>query len=204
MGSVDGQGDEREHPQHWVTLSPFYMQEHEVTNAEYRRFDPNHDADAPNDHPVVNVSWFDAMAYAQWLGGSLPTEAQWEFSARGKEGREYPWGNETLTPDRANYGGNVRSTTRVKSYPKGATPEGIYDLAGNVWEWCRDWYGDYRGEEQTDPVGPDSGSFRVLRGGAFYNCPGHLRAAYRINYVPQNRNDRIGFRVVWSAAGGQN
>ena len=201
MGSdVGDQGRE-----HWVSLSPFYIQEHPVTNAEYQRFRPEHQfPKGKEDHPVVNVSWAEAMAHAQWLGGSLPTEAQWEFAARGTEGRHYPWGESEPTSERANYlATGKEGTTPVKSFPKGATPEGIHDLAGNVCEWCRDWYGPYEGEEERDPVGPQGGSFRVLRGGGFSSIPETLRAACRGRYHPVGRFD-IGFRVAWSAAGGQN
>lgn len=141
---------------HRVMLSPFYIQEHEVTIAEYRRFAPTHEEDAPDNHPVVEVSWHDAMAYAVWIGGSLPTEAQWEFAARGSEGRTYPWGDEPPTPERTNYGeiDETAPVKPVKSFPEGATPDLIYDLMGNAWEWCRDWDGSYQEGEQKDPLGP--------------------------------------------------
>ena len=184
--------------QHRVTVSSFWMQEHEVSNAEYRRFDP----ERGDDHlPVVYVNWYEAYAYAAWLGGSLPTEAQWEFAARGRDGREYPWGDETPTCDRANYSDCNDRFVAVKSYDAGATPEGIYDLAGNVWEWCRDWYGPYSATEQTDPPGPPSGPARVLRGGSFVSAPGRLRAANR-GSGPDNRGGSYGFRVAWASSGG--
>ena len=130
MGSPEGVGDPDERRQHQVTVPPFWIQEHEVTNAEYWRFDPSHDRFAPGDHPVVNVSWYEAVAYAAWLGGSLPTEAQWEFAARGKEGRVYPWGD-TPEPscDRANIntcGGRLAAVKRGRE--RGKTPEGVYRL----------------------------------------------------------------------------
>ena len=131
-----------------MTVSPFRIQEHEVTNAEYRRFlsqsqpDPNHDYEAAQDLPVVNVTWYDAMAYAAWLGGSLPTEAQWEFAARGTKGRTYPWGEQAPECDRANFKEcqpDGLKPIKIRR-EEGKTPEGVYDLAGNVWEWCRDWF----------------------------------------------------------------
>ena len=145
------------------------------------------------------------MAYAEWLGGSLPTEAQREFAARGTEGRKYPWGDEEPTPELVNFGGNVGDTTSVKSYPKGTTPEGVHDLAGNVWEWCRDRYGMYPFGEQADPVGSENGSNRVLRGGSFDSDPDELRSAYRSGSLPTGSKHwfcRYGVRVAWSAARG--
>jgi formylglycine-generating enzyme required for sulfatase activity len=200
-----GEG-EGEHP---VTVSPFRIQEHEVTNAEYRRFlsqsepDPNHDYEAAPDLPVVNVTWYDAVAYAAWLGGSLPTEAQWEFAARGTKGRTYPWGEQAPECDRANFKGCQPDGPKpIKTLREdGKTPEGVYDLAGNVWEWCRDWFAEYPGSEQTDPLGPASGSARVLRGGSFNSSPELLRGAYRYQFSAYDRVDYNGFRVVWSAAG---
>ncbi len=195
-----------ERPQHQVTLSDFYLQEHEVTNGEYRRFDPDHRPDARDNHPVGYVSWGDAMAYAEWLGGTLPTEAQWEFAARGRDGRKYPWGDEDVTCERANYAECERTAVAVKSYEAGATPEGIYDLAGNVWEWCLDWYAPYESTGQTDPTGPAESSLsrpaRVLRGGSFSFNPWYLRAAIRFNYYPDVRGVNIGFRVAWASSGG--
>jgi hypothetical protein len=203
MGSPNGVGDD-ERPQHRVTVSAFRMQEHEVTNEEYRHFDPGHDQGARDDLPVVNVSWFEAMAYAAWLGGSLPTEAQWEFAARGKAGREYPWGKEpNPTCARANFDDCGFALRPVKAGREGGkTPEGVYDLAGNVWEWCRDWYGNYSGEEQKDPIGPASGSARVVRGGSFNDLPGFVRGAFRYKDLPGDRDESFGLRVVWSSAGG--
>ena len=150
MGRTEGAGESDERPQHRVTVSPFRIQEHEVTNEEYRRFlgvgpitflnekerDPNHDYEAAGNLPVVNVSWHEAMAYAAWLGGSLPTEAQWEFAARGKEGRTYPWGEDTPSAkcERANSGDcRPRGLKPVKTGREGGkTPEGVYDLIGNI------------------------------------------------------------------------
>jgi formylglycine-generating enzyme required for sulfatase activity len=200
MGSPPDAGDPYERPQHRVTVSRFYIQEHEVTNAEYRRFDPNHDRLAPDDHPVVNVTWYEAAAYAAWIGGSLPTEAQWEFAARGADGRIYPWGNDDPTCARANFrgcGAVVRPIGDGRA--GGQTPEQVHDLAGNVWEWCRDWSVEYGAEQQTDPLGPPSGSARVVRGGSFFNLPYDLRGVNRYRSAPDVRNVSLGFRVVWSA-----
>ena len=167
-------------------VSPFYLQQHEVTNSEYRRFDPSRDASAPGDHPAANVSWYDAMAYAAWLGGSLPTETQWEFAARGQAGRPYPWGGQRPTPTRANYDHDqngetgARGTAPVGSFPDGATPERIHDLAGNVWEWCR-----------------DGANTRVLRGGSFFNDERYLASTGRNFLHPDARESLVGFRVAW-------
>jgi len=172
-----------------VRVAPFFLQQHEVTNAEYRRFDPRHDSGAPADHPVVGVSWYDAMAYAAWLGGSLPSEAQWEFAARGPVGRTYPWGNEKPSRTRANYDhqgsgdGRELGTAPVGSFPEGATPERVHDLAGNVWEWCRDGL-------------PNA---RVLKGGSFFNGERYLAAAPRNTLHPDGSESVVGFRVAWRA-----
>jgi len=167
MGSNDPEAGNDEQPVHRVYVDAFYMDVHEVTNLEYKRFvlkNPQwqkdriprslHDGDylrhwngtdyprGKADHPVVFVSWYGAMAYAHWVGKRLPTEAEWEKAARGgDEGLKYPWGN-TITPVRANYGNNVRDTRAVGSYA--ANGYGLRDMAGNVWEWCLDAYdGDF-------------------------------------------------------------
>lgn len=206
MGSPSGVGNSDEHPSHRVTLSRFLIQEHEVTNEEYRRFEPTHDpqADAKplsQKLPVANVSWYDAMAYAFWLGGSLPTEAQWEFTARGGVGRTYPWGDRPQPScDRANFISCPGGLKPVKAgRERGGTPEQVYDLAGNVLEWCRDWRAEYEARDQTNPVGPLSGTFRLLRGGSFDYAGRDLRAALRHNYLsPGSREYDVGFRVVVS------
>jgi formylglycine-generating enzyme required for sulfatase activity len=201
IGGQKAKAHRREAPQHLVTVSPFKMQARVVTNGEYRRFDPEHDPDEPAFLPVVRVSWYEALAYSVWLGGSLPTEAQWEFAARGREGRTYPWGEQRLTTARANY--RSGRLAPVGSYPLGATPEGIQDMAGNVWEWCFDRYGPYTWREMTDPIGPEHGSSRVLRGGSYSYPARGLRAAFRSCRLPEHQRDYVGFRVAWWPLEGQ-
>ncbi len=201
MGSPDGVGQDTERPQHWVELSPFYIQQYEVTNEEYRLFDPDHDFPVGKErHPVVSVNWFEARDYAAWLGGTLPTEAQWEFTARGEEGRDYPWGAEPPKLGiHGNFGGMDGETKPVGDHPDGATPLGVHDMAGNVWEWCSDWYGPYPANAEKDPVGPDTGPRQVVRGGAFGVNEWNVRAASRNGPYPDFRFDSFGFRVVVSS-----
>ena len=221
MGSSDV---DRAQPVHTVRLGPFEISRYPVTNAEYARYvseqqasPPRHwtDATIPDGlerHPVVNVSWDAAGDYCTWLATkregtvTLPTEAQWEYAAAGAQGRRYPWADDDDEPTdkHANFGDTVGTTTPVGSYPKGATPEGVHDLAGNVWEWCSDWYGSYEAGDQTDPAGPETGNRRVLRGGAFSNDPDALRCAYRGYGRPVYAGLGIGFRCVVVASGGQN
>lgn len=204
MGQPEPSDNGNDAVAHRVRVSPFYIQPHEVTNAEYRRFDPSHDPTAPDDHPVVNVSWFDAMAYAAWLGGSLPTEAQWELAARGIDGRPYPWGDESPTSRHANFDGT--GTTPVGSFPAGSTPEGVDDLAGNVWEWCRDGSTPSPATPLqpsailVDPVGATNARTRVLKGGSYFNDERFLSAAGRNFLHPGARESVVGFRVVWPAS----
>lgn len=187
-----------------VEVSPFYLGQHEVTVAEYRRFKPSHEPSAPGNHPVTHVSWFDAMTYAAWLGGSLPTEAQWEFAARGTTGRTYPWGNETPSPRRANY--QSGGAMPVGSFPDGATPDQLYDLAGNVWEWCRDGSSPAASTALqpnavlVDPVGNMDTSTRVLKGGSYFNDERFLTNARRNFLHPDAAESVVGFRVAWPAS----
>ncbi len=172
----------------------------------------------PN-RPVVSVSWFEATAYCAWLTERrratglarsrrervrLPTEAEWEFAARGVEGRRYPWGKTKPEPELLNFDRNIGAPTPVGIYPKGATTEGVLDLAGNVWEWCADWYsGDYypdclaRGTV-SNPEAPEQGNRRLRRGGSWGSGTGLARAAVRDDYgLPVNRDlDVVGFRVL--------
>jgi formylglycine-generating enzyme required for sulfatase activity len=205
MGSPAGQGSEDEHPQHQVTLDGYWIDRTEVTNAQYRRCveagacaqagcmgDSSYNADA---QPVVCVSWEDAAAYCGWAGARLPTEAEWEKAARGTEGRTYPWGDEAPDCGRANYSGCEGRPSGVGSHPGGASPYGVLDMAGNVWEWVSDWYdGSYYGRSPAgNPQGPESGQYRVLRGGSCYNVSDFVRSAYRGGYIPGDRCD-VGFR----------
>jgi formylglycine-generating enzyme required for sulfatase activity len=180
--------------------------------------------------PVVGVSWYEAMAYCNWWTQHyadewlqrhrdwfpnakaaqmhLATEAQWEFAGRRDTGRKYPWGNEPLSPQRLNYNDKIKSTTEVGNYPQGATPDSteeqkIFDMAGNVWEWCRDWYGERYYDECKkqgtfeDPEGSPSGTSRVVRGGSWAgDSPRLFRAANRSGVLPLYRDYVIGFRVV--------
>ena len=202
MGSDDGADDER--PVHRVTMSGFWIQEHEVTNEEYRRFDAGHQFPSGQErYPVVAVSWQQAIDYASSRGGSLPTEAQWEFAARGAAGRTYPWGERAPTCQLAQVDGcGETASIPVMSRPDGATPEGVHDLAGNVWEWVRDWYGPYEASDALDPTGAQSGSSRLLRGGDFESSAVALRGSFRNSFFPVLVSDGFGFRVAW--AGGQN
>jgi len=221
MGSADGSDDEK--PVHRVVLDEYLIAKYEVTNAQYRAFvkatgrkDPPQPSDGYgylnyfgdsryDDYPVVDVSWEDAKAYCDWAGLALPTEAQWEYAARGKSGRKYPWGDEEPDASRAQYGKSGNSgdyTKRVGSFPKGASAVGALDMGGNVWEWCGDWYGEKYyggcGDGMRNPIGPDSGSSRVLRGGSWVYNVANLRGSFRGRFVPGGRNDYFGFRAARS------
>jgi formylglycine-generating enzyme required for sulfatase activity len=205
---------EDEIPVHRVYLDAFFIDETPVTNAEYKRFlDAKPDYPAPPgwdkkrrtfpprkaDHPVVNVSWEDANAYARWAGKQLPTEAQWEKAARGIDRRRYPWGDE-FDPTRCNsWETAIFDTTPVARYaPRGNSPYGVMDMAGNVWEWCADWYAAdyYQHSPSHNPAGPTDGILRVLRGGAWSSDRSDLRAANRGLYYPRYSNVLVGFRCV--------
>jgi formylglycine-generating enzyme required for sulfatase activity len=204
MGSAEGNDDER--PVHTVALDAFWIDRTEVTNAQYALCVGDgicdeasfvNDADLNgDDYPVVGVSWYDADTYCEWVDARLPTEAEWEYAARGPEGHIYPWGDEDPTCDLAQYGECSGRTVPVGSLPDGASWCGALDLAGNVWEWVADWYGDYPSGVLTNPTGPSSGEWRVLRGGSWYNDPEDVRGAFRVRYLPGTRLGSLGFRCA--------
>ena len=206
-------GGEWERPQHRVTLSPFRMLIHPVTNSQFRRLTPRLSAwehlgieeyvDLPDDdRPVVNVNWYQAYAYAAWLGGRLPTEAEWEYAARAGCAHDYcdRNGRETTLKRVAWFKDNTRSLRLVKK--REPNPWGLYDLHGSVWEWVADVHGDYPEDPQTDPWGTSGGrrQARVLRGGSWMNAAWSLRTACRKERSPLRvgrfDDPPIGFRVV--------
>jgi sulfatase modifying factor 1 len=203
-----------EKPRHRVRIAQgLWLGATPVTVAAYKRFvgerprfkmpsPPDFNPDwSKTDHPIVRVTWDEAKAYCEWAGGRLPTEAESEYAARGgKDGLKYPWGNQ-ITPENANYSGSTwKGTSPVRSYAANAW--GLYDMAGNVWEWVADWYDENyyatlpsEGPAE-DPRGPQSGKARVLRGGSFGNVSRNLRAANRNWNEPDFRDYYIGFRCV--------
>ena len=204
MGSDKGDSDER--PVHTVYLDAFYIDRTEVTNARYRACVKAEACDAPSNttyydnadyaqHPVVYVSWNDADAYCRWAGKRLPTEAEWEKAARGTDGRTYPWG-EGIDCDHAQYDGCAGKTVSVESNPKGASPYGALDMVGNVWEWLADWYNSdyYDQSPRSNPRGPNSGEYRVLRGGSWNFQPNDVRGAERGMRHPDEPSPVAGFR----------
>lgn len=155
--------------------------------------------DSKQTHPVVLVSWQDASAYCSWAGRKLPSEAQWEKAARGMDGRIYPWGNDTPTCKLANFNQKdypcVGSTSIVGSYPEGASPYGVFDMAGNVNEWVEDWYGLYSPDDQVNPGGPTSGVHRIIRGGSWSWIDHGLMSFRRHRYYGSSyRGVDLGFR----------
>lgn len=204
-----------------VRVSPYWLASTPVTNEQYGRFLAATEHEEPETwrdrrfsdphQPVVNVSWIDAVAYCEWLSASnpdgytfeLPSEAQWEFAARGPESQRYPWGESPPSDRLACYGLNHQEDKPavVGSYPEGAGPFGHLDLAGLVWEWCRDaWETDlsrWAKGEPLDPVGQGDENLRPLRGGAWWYVAGGLRSAIRSVDRPGNRDDHFGFRLLW-------
>jgi len=210
-------------PFHTVYLDAFYMDIHPVTNEQYKKFIDATGHKAPSfwndekynkpDYPVVGVSWYDAIAYAEWAEKRLPTEAEWEKAARGGlVGKKYVWGDEWPPPNRAGNFDDEKSITNsvIEGYSDGydrTSPVGsfkpngygLYDMVGNVWEWCADWYDSeyYPKSPKANPKGPDSGQYKVYRGGAWSDSDPALRVAVRTHEKPEtNACIDFGFRCV--------
>lgn len=201
------------HDAHSVYVGAYYVATYPVTNSAYQEFvdatghpPPKHWSHGRwrqllGDHPVVNVSWYDAATYCRWLTGvngqvhRLLTEAEWEKAARGTDGRVYPWGDD-FDETRCNSweAGNGR-TMPVDAFAAGASPYGVIDLVGNVWEWCSSLYAPYPYCADDGRENPEAGGWRVLRGGSWYDTEWGTRAARRLSSNPEHASHNTGFRV---------
>jgi len=230
MGAVPGDdgADSDESPRHRVEITkPFYIGAYEVTQEQWQRVMGNNPSYFKGSNlPVEQVSWNDAVSFCEKLSRMdgeryrLPTEAEWEYAARGGiEGKKYVWGDQSMPIVNGLKQANVADVSAKRKYsdltifagyddgftetsPVGSfAPNGygLYDMAGNVWEWCSDWYNSgYYGTTATlrDPKGPEQGEVRVLRGGSWFGVPWYLRSSYRLRNTPDNRSGSIGFRIL--------
>ncbi|MBI5942822.1 MAG: SUMF1/EgtB/PvdO family nonheme iron enzyme [Chloroflexi bacterium] len=212
MGS-DIKADEQ--PIHAVTLDAYWIDQTEVTNSMYAQCVKANVCRPPRkatsntreiyfynpafaNYPVISVSWNDANEYCSWAGRRLPTEAEWEKAARGTDGRAYPWGNVEPFSNFLNL--EIPDTAEVGAYPDGASVYGIMDMSGNVWEWVADWYAEdyYQSSPASNPLGPESGELRVLRGGSWYSLDHNVRTSQRYMNGPRFNLPSIGFRCAES------
>jgi formylglycine-generating enzyme required for sulfatase activity len=220
IGSEDEDATPNERPTSHITVSRFYISRYLITNADYEQFDRGHAgkrAPATGDkHPVVHVSSLDAIKFCNWLSTRerrkyrLPTEAEWEYAAKGSDGRKFPWGNQDGRGDLANFADRntvfawsdreidcgYAESSPVGAFPLGASPFGLEDMAGNVWEWCLDYYEPYRSGPKINPRGPTIGAKRVYRGGSWKSRFSSLRTTVRGSNVPSFSCNDLGFRIV--------
>ena len=202
-----------EEPVHKVELDAFYIDKYEVTNAQYKACEEDGACSPPrsslsntrqsyygneefDDHPVIQVNWHQANAYCQWRAARLPTEAEWEKAARGTDGRTYPWGEE-LNETFANFHWQVGDTSAVGSYESGTSPYGVYDMAGNVWEWVSSLHAPYPYRADDGREALDADGLRVVRGGGWgHEGDNSVSASYRFAYDPGSTNIDLGFRCA--------
>ncbi|MDQ3119226.1 MAG: formylglycine-generating enzyme family protein [Verrucomicrobiota bacterium] len=220
MGSEAVDAGPNERPLTKITLSRFYMSRFPITNAEYEQFDPLHARKrapgAGDQHPIVYVTSLEAIKFCHWLSTRerkkyrLPSEAEWEFAARGADGRRFPWGNHERRGDLGNFADKntvfawsereisdgYPESSPVGAFPLGVSPFGMEDMAGNVWEWCLDYLETYRGTARVNPRGATSGVKRVYRGGSWKSRFNNLRATARGSNVPNYSCNDLGFRIV--------
>jgi formylglycine-generating enzyme required for sulfatase activity len=210
-----GRRSYNESPVHAVTLDGFWLDRTEATNAQYAlcvedgACRPSRLANNAiyngDDYPVAGIPWQDAADYCAWAGGRLPSEAEWEYAARGTERRIYPWGDAfdcaggNLEDDFTGCDDGYAHTAPVGSFPAGVSWCGALDLAGNVWEWAADWYGDYPSAPGSNPSGPAAGELNVLRGGSWGYDQDGVRAAYRYPVPPDADYLGVGLRCAVSA-----
>lgn len=211
----------KEMPIREIELSTFKIGKYPVTVHEYKKFVDVNGYDneqywnyggygmfyEPKDwsyqlqyltRPVVYVSWYEAKAYANWKGCNLPSEAQWERTAKGycKTYRKYSWGNTMPSRNKLNFDMNVGYQTPVGIFPEDCTVEGVYEMAGNVSEWCNDWFDEYSLIDLKNPKGPEDGIYKVIRGGNWKFKKEYCRSASRNCDYPNNRNSLVGIRLV--------
>jgi formylglycine-generating enzyme required for sulfatase activity len=220
MGSDAPEAAPNEKPTTRVTISRFFLSRYLITNADYEQFDPTHARKrapgAGDRHPVVYVSSLDAIKFCEWLSSRehkryrLPTEAEWEYAARGADGRRYPWGNYEGRGDLANFADKntvfawsdreiddgYPESSPIGAFPLGASSFGMEDMAGNVWEWCLDYFEPYRGAPKLNPRGPKTGAKRVHRGGSWKSRFNSLRTTARGSNVPSFLCNDLGFRIA--------
>ncbi|RMH35811.1 MAG: hypothetical protein D6690_08005 [Nitrospirae bacterium] len=205
-----GSNEHEDETPHQVVLDAYDIDTYEVSNSEYRAFlkatghpapaywdDPRLNGD---NQPVVGVNWYDAKAFCEWKGKRLPTEAEWEHAAKGPAGHHYPWGHE-IDPSKANYGQHVGRTAPVNAYPEGVSGFGVYNMAGNVFEWVADWYDPnyYKVSPAWNPQGPPiginfagQGPVKVLRGGSWLAPKTSLHTSHRFWNQPENNSYGVG------------
>ena len=213
MGGRDEESPNNERPSHTVYVNAFLINPFPVTNQDYREFVKVTGHRTPihwqrgtfpsglGNHPVTNVTWQDARDYAEWSGARLPTESEWEKAARGTDERPYPWGDRFVEGERCNSSNMVGATTQVDEFPDGRSPYGLWDMAGNVFEWCHDYFDEeyYKHSPASNPRGPEGGQERVVRGGSYAETRASLRCTHRNGAAETYNRDNTGFRIAMSA-----